>query len=325
MHLTLVAPGLLALDAADLARARPLARFARFARVERNASGMAAATLAAVGLHDVPPAPLLALGAGLDGGGDCILAADPVTLVAGRDDVRLAGRVDDLDPATAAALVARLNAHFRDDGVTFVAPRPAHWFVRLDRPPALVTTAIDVASGHPVFPFLPTGADARTWRRWGDEIQMLLHATPEHATRAHAGALPVNGVWFWGGGTLGASPAAAVRSYAPADASGDLARGVALASHGDAHPLPSRFDAIARTGERSVVVLPRATADSLATLSGAWFAPALVALERGRLASLVLVADGAGVATWSATRPSVATRFMTAIRRARFVPPANNG
>jgi hypothetical protein len=57
------------------------------------------------------------------------LCADPATLEAGRDDVRLRGIVWDLDDAETAALVETLNAHFAADGLRFVAPTANCWLI----------------------------------------------------------------------------------------------------------------------------------------------------------------------------------------------------
>ena len=81
MQLTLIVPGLLALPEASLAASRPLARFARYATRSNGEHGIAAATLAALGLADAPAAPLLALGAGLDPA-PTRAGSDPVSLVA---------------------------------------------------------------------------------------------------------------------------------------------------------------------------------------------------------------------------------------------------
>ncbi len=74
---------------------------------------------------------------GVDPGDAYWVAADPVTLVAGRDDVHLAGMVRDLGADEAARLTATLNAHFAADGMAFVAPRPDAWFVRAAVAPAI--------------------------------------------------------------------------------------------------------------------------------------------------------------------------------------------
>jgi hypothetical protein len=50
--------------------------------------------------------------------------------------------------------------------------------------------------------FLPTGSDAREHDRLIGELQMLLHATTLNRGRATRGLVPVNSIWFWGGGEV---------------------------------------------------------------------------------------------------------------------------
>src|SRR5204863_2817843 len=105
--LTLTVPGLLAGDAQALAVTAPFQSFARYADAPvQNSNGFASTLCAALGLPDATPlAPLCALGAGFDVDSHYMVAATPVTLVADRDIVVLAGTVDDLRRDDAAPLI----------------------------------------------------------------------------------------------------------------------------------------------------------------------------------------------------------------------------
>src|SRR5690349_14576032 len=87
--LILVVPGLLALPAQVLAASASLGRLARLAPAPRVAPlGIAAALVDALGARAATPiAPLAALGAGAEPGTHYVAAADPVHLVADRDDL----------------------------------------------------------------------------------------------------------------------------------------------------------------------------------------------------------------------------------------------
>ena len=335
MRFTFVAPGLASIDRAALASSRSLARLASWAKPRTEPRGIAAALLAAFGApltdpaHDVPVAPLSALGAGLDPHHAFVLAAEPVSLVAGREDVAVAARVDDLDEADATVLVDALNAHFRSDGVVFAAPRPDAWFATMTARPEMATAPLDDALGATMAPNLPTGRDARTWQRWSTEIQMLLHAHPVNAERERRGRAPLNGIWFWGGGALAdVGLVAPFRAHVPEGRAGDLVRGLARHAGGETMPRPGSFEATiemvpaTRPATHVAVVLPDAhDATSLAALDAAWLAPAIAWLERGRLASITLVANGAGAAVWSARRPSMPARLLAGVAPRRFAPP----
>jgi hypothetical protein len=61
-------------------------------------------------------------------------------------------------------------------------------------------------------------------------------------------------------------------------------------------------------------------AAALASLEHAWLEPAIARLARGRIASLTLVTDGPGAATWTARRPSMAARLRANLAPRRFEP-----
>jgi len=320
MDLVLNVPGLLVPHESGV-RAAGLARLnAAAGPAVREPDGASAALAACFGIvrqQDWPLAPLRLAGLGVAPGASYWLAAEPVTLVAGRDDVRLVGAVADLAPEDAAALVAALNAHFADDGLAFVVPTSDTWlwFARAHAPVRLVTRPLAAVIDRPLRGLLPTGEDSATWRRWGHEIEMLLHVHPVNEHRARAGLQPVNAVWFSFGGTMPPVPAARpMRTFAR---TGDA---VALSRHTGVPvvPLPATLaQAIAAAaGAQALVVALDATAD-LASLDAAWTAPAYAALSRRTLDAVTLIGDGAdGALCWTVRRPGTWRRLT-----ARFAAP----
>jgi hypothetical protein len=321
MQIVLVLPGLLALSDTDVAAvsAPALAHLLAGAGApERTGDDLAAALASHYGIErqaDWPLAPIRLAALGADPGADYWLAADPVTLVAGRDDVRVAGVVDDLDRAEADALLATLNAHFADDGLRFVAPRPDALFVRAATPPALTTRPPAAASSRPLRTLLPEGADADRWRRWQSEIQMLLHEHAVNVAREREGKAPANSLWLSCGGTLPPRRAGAssMRTFA------DAGIAIALAAHAGspALALPAGLGAAladAAGVERMVIALGSRT--GVATLERAWAAPLRAALAAGRMDAVTLLADGAGDAVaWNLRRPGMWQRLAGRMRR----------
>jgi hypothetical protein len=206
MQLVLILPGLLEAQAngGSPLRGPALAELLALGGPPlRDADGLDAAIASRYGVErqaDWPLAAIRAASLGLRTGDAYWLAADPVTLVVGRDDVVLSGIVEDLSRDDADALASTINAHFANDGVVFVAPRPDAIFARLADPPRLTTHPPAATKDEPLRLRLPQGADAPRWRRWQSEIQMLLHEHPVNVEREKSGRPPVNGLWFSAGG-----------------------------------------------------------------------------------------------------------------------------
>ncbi|MCC7040901.1 MAG: hypothetical protein IT516_11395 [Burkholderiales bacterium] len=325
MHCTLVVPGLAATLTRHAQELGALTRLAALGRVQRHAPSLDRILMAAAGLPaSSAPAPIAALGAGFDPETQHVLRADPVTLIAGRDDVLVAGRVDDLDHAEAGALCRTLAAHFATDGLSFHTPRPDAWFVTATASVPVETTPLAAIAG-PLHPYLPHGGNGNTWRRWLSEMQMLLHEHPVNAAREAAGRQPVTGIWIADGGVLPATadtaaPVLTASLHTTPHAAGDLVRGLARLAHVPVHALPATF-VDRRAGDTLVVLDPVASGETLARFVQAWLDPAVAAVERGALDELVVLGDGAGdVQRWSARRPSLATRVRARLRRRTRTP-----
>lgn len=319
MRLTLAVPDLLALDRNALAVTRSLSALARYSGAPTVRRGSLDDFL--VTPHGSATAALAALGAGHDPAESYVLRADPVSLVAGRNDVALAARIGDLDAGECEAMVATLNAHFAGDGLVFRSPRPDAWFVQMDVAPDVATTPPSAVRGA-IHPHLPTGPDAPKWSRWLSEMQMLLHGHPANAARAARGRVPVNGIWISGGGRLTDTPEVpGARMFAAIGSTGDVARGLARRQQSEAPAPPPDFPALQGPTD-TVIVLPRVGRDTFGELDRLWLAPTVVALERGALDELALLADGNGVASaWRAARPAWFRRAIAALAERPFASP----
>jgi hypothetical protein len=240
--------------------------------------------------HDWPVAALGALGEGLDAAGGWWLRADPVHLVADRDQLYLSAcHTLNVTRSEADELVTELNRLYADDGWQFIAATPEHWYLRLPRPLAMRTVPTAVAMGRRVGEVLPQGEDALVWQRTMTEIQMLLHASPVNARRGGQGLLAVNSLWFWGGGEL--PLAGGVCAWDRVIADDPLARGLARL-HG------IEAEAAATTTLASVAGKPRvlwqANLESLERAEQELFATLLAMLRSGELTELVIALQGLG-------------------------------
>ena len=321
MQLVLVLPGLLDTVGADAAPARApaLAELLGWSGApSRNADGLDAEIASHYGIArqtDWPLAAIRAAALGLPTGDLYWLAADPVTLVVGRDEVAFSGIVDDLASTDAATLIATLNAHFARDGIGFAAPRPDAIFARLAAAPRLATHPPAATPDRPLRLRLPEGADAPKFRRWQSEIQMLLHEHPINVEREKNGRPPVNGIWFSAGGVLPPrpSPSPTIRTFASAGIA------VALATHvgASAQPLPANIGAAladaSGAGLAVVVLAPDAAADEIERSHAM---PARDALARGRFEEVSILAQDAGDALcWRTRRPGLWQRIAGGARR----------
>jgi len=324
MQLLLVLPGLI--DRPDTGapqvRAPALAELLALAGPPaRNADGLDAAIASRYGIErqaDWPLAAIRAAALGLRANGAYWLAADPVTLVVGRDDVAFSGIVDDLTRADADALVTTLDTHFADDGIAFVAPRPDAIFARLATPPRLTTHPPAATTDEPLRMRLPEGPDAAAWRRWQSEIQMLLHEHPVNVEREKNGRPPVNGVWFSAGGVLPPPPAPTppIRTFA------NDGIAVALAAHvgAPARAVPANLaGALEGAIGTQLVVVALASEVGLDDVERSWAVPARDALVAARLAGVSIFSHEAGDAvTWHASRPQLWQRLAGRFRRYDF-------
>ena len=147
-----------------------------------------------------------------DAGDACWLRADPAHIRPDINGARLLGigRTVGIDQDDADALLPALRPLFGDLGMTLDAPHPERWYVRLARevrPPEFASP--ERALGDDLFEHIPDGAEARRWRVLFNEVQVVLHNHPHNAARLQAGRVPINALWFWGGGVLPDSVACA--------------------------------------------------------------------------------------------------------------------
>jgi hypothetical protein len=258
--------------------------------------------------QDWPIAPLtLAVDGGV-AGDDYWLRADPVHLKIAQDRLLLVDASHfDVTSEDAQSLVEKLHQHFLHAGMTFHAPHPRRWYVKVPRTPDLVTHTIFEAAGADVQRHLPQGGEAVAWHGIFNEVQMLLHEHPVNEEREARGELPINSVWFWGGGTR---PAVRARHFEHVWSDDSVATALAAAAGAEtaAEPIGSEawVDAAAsvQNGPGSHLVVLDALAGThayedagtwraeLARLDTTWFAPLRDALRDGRIAQLTLVSLG---------------------------------
>jgi hypothetical protein len=292
---------------------------ARGARTRTAGASLERWLAAARGLPaELPLAPYSLRGDGANPGGHCWLRADPVHLRVHGDRLVLAdaSRLA-LTTEEARPFIAALNAHFAGDGMTFVAPNPQRWYVRVDAEPVLRTVPATEVAGRSVEPFLPAGDAGARWRKHFNEAQMLLHEHSCNQAREARGQLAVNSVWFWGAGR----DRRLTPSYDVVWADHPLATGLAAAAEEEARPLPAGGAMLlsgSRSGRALVVLaaLPATAYGDLAAwrsaldgLERSWFAPLLDAAREGVLEAVTLHGLGPDFGYTCEFRPRDRWRF----------------
>ncbi len=214
MHVTLLLPGrpvavrcrprprraARASDAAHPARPRPPGRRRGVPRAGRTSAGSRTLSSAQAPLAGTAPYALAAL-SGTPPPPDAFLwHADPVHLELSRDHLvvlplpappseRGSGRPDRRAPTQSSAT----------PGATFERAG-GRWFLRARRRWDLQAAPLPAVLGEPLYDAMPAGADAPTWNRLLNEIQMTWHAHPVNEAREARGDATVNSVWLHGGG-----------------------------------------------------------------------------------------------------------------------------
>lgn len=242
-------------------------------------------------LFDIPVAgdpPVAAITRVFDGGMPdeaWWLRADPVHLIADRDQLVLADPEPALSAAEAAVLGGELASHVAEYGFHLEVRTPGRWYLRAEPAPCLTTQSTRAAAGRDIHSLLPAGPHASQWRRLLNELQMILHACPVNEARMAQGLPAINSVWFWGGGRL---PPAGPRPWDGVCADDLLSRALALHTGVACAPLPSAVGPwlSGLEGDDHLAVLENLVPAVNALDIGAWFA-GLAALERHWLEPLV--------------------------------------
>lgn len=239
-----------------------------------------------------------------DAGHDYWLRADPVHVRADRDRLVMLGNT-----ALAIAaheqtqLTAELNDLLCEDGYEIDAVNPHRWYLRMNDDPHVSTTPLGDVIGQDVLHCMPQGRDARRWRSLLNEVQMILHASQVNQLREAARQLPINSLWFWGGGRLPSFPTA---TWSHVWSNEALAAGLAALTQVPCASLPADVDEWLQedTPGAQLVVIDGAREAArvgdveawrafLHALHEAWLAPLYDAVKRRRVAQATLcAADG---------------------------------
>lgn len=222
-----------------------------------------------------------------DAAGANWLCADPAYVRTEATGARLMACPVEVTVIEADEFAKTLRPLFTDAGMPLAIDTPYEWCVHLtgDIPRASFVHPAE-ALGVDLIECLPGGDAGRKWRRLFNEVQILLHAHPLNAARIAAGRIPVNALWFWGGGTLPDSVETGLRCVASADG---VLRG--LAKMGVAVRVEPSWEALEAAGGEGDALLDLERPGELESIAE-WLATFERWLRERRFETIVLVFAG---------------------------------
>jgi hypothetical protein len=234
--------------------------------------------------RDWPVAPLSMLGHGKLPTAEAYLQVNLVHFSLQRDFFEL-HPVNDLSMDHSIALREKLNQHFLQAGYQFLATNDPHvWMLPIKKSMDVNTCLMSEAWGRDTRAYMPEGDDALALRLLINEAQMLLHEHPVNEAREAAGFLPVNSVWFSGGGVL---PEIVAKSKFLFFTDNSLLKGLATLAKARHHAVPEKFSDLPK--EQHVLVwLDSQLSKQSSNIEHDWFVPMLKALQMGKLKRLSL-------------------------------------
>lgn len=209
------------------------------------------------------------------------LHADPVHISVRRDQLILIGpQALNITDAEMQALLPTLEEQ-APSGYEWDLASPSSWFLHGQSATNCATVPLGAVEGRPISRALPHGPDSAQWRRIMTELQMALHNHEVNTIRESQGALPINGVWIWGGGTL---PEVARSSYSTVTSIRPLAAGLAKLAGARAAPTPGLFSDYPRSAGNQLLILDQLESaaqygdwgvwrDGLEQLEAQWLGP----------------------------------------------------
>jgi len=108
----------------------------------------------------------------------------------------------DLREEEARALFDSALVDFTEAGYRLLYGSADTWFLRADGWNELQTASTDAAVGMNLTDWMPTGAQARAFRKLQNEVQVSWYTDPVNAAREARGQVPINSIWPWGGASM---------------------------------------------------------------------------------------------------------------------------
>ena len=215
-----------------------------------------------------------------------VAAADPVHLEARLDHLCLYALTGAQWPGSDLRAIFDFLQKSLGDDTSFAFVRVGKYgYLRGDEALATASVSAAVIDGQEPDEFMPSGESAAGYHRLSGEMQMCLHDHEINLRREAQGLMPVNSVWFWGGGK---APQKKVQKLPLLFGDDPLFKGYWESCTGVMGPWPGNFAKCLDIAIKDLVVVTPASdkgGDSLA----AYIEELRGLLKTGRLNKLVLL------------------------------------
>ena len=207
---------------------------------------------------------------------------------------------------------------FAELGHTLLYGDAQTWFLRAESWNRLETSTPDCVLGMNLGDAMPSGDEARAFRRLQNEVQMLWFEHPVNTARAGRGLAPVNAIWPWGSGGAGQTTSALSVFGAP----GWLQ---AAAQHVLTDPgaiLQQDHDALLACGTLLGPGLAgewSSWLDAMHQLESTLFAPTLALIQSGQVKSVRMVLNHRTALLDTTTTPMAQRKFWRRINLDSFI------
>ena len=215
-----------------------------------------------------------------------VAAADPVHLEARLDHLCLYALKGAQWPGSDLRAIFDFLQKSLGDDTSFAFVRIGKFgYLRGDETMATAMVSAAVIDGQEPDAFMPSGESAAGYHRLSGEMQMCLHDHEINLRREAQGLMPVNSVWFWGGGK---APQKTVQKMPPLFGDDPLFKGYWESCTGVTEPWPGNFARCLDIAIKDLVVVTPASSKG-GDLLAAYFEELRELLKTGRLNKLVLL------------------------------------
>ena len=253
-------------------------------QVEKPLEALICTQFGLLATPDYSIAAITAAADGLDVGDAYWLRADAVHLVLQRDCFSLGEPVPlPIQHEHAEQMIASLNQHFNQDGLSFLMGNSGVWYLRVAQSPQIKTSLPSIVVGKNIYSYMPQGVEASKWRAVLNEVQMLLFKHPANVAREEAGEFSVNSIWLSGGGVM-PQMTASQTDVITLVANDVFYRGLASLLGLSCYALPVNLDAVLQSEAMHV----RLKLPQINSLDEAWFQPLLFSLKSKKIKHLTL-------------------------------------